>query len=104
MGQRHLVMADVVRCGAHNAEPAKTVTQADRDEFGHLRVGLQRLDGRQRHITGGHVQVKHARQDQLHRAALGTDHHVNARQVTFKRRVDLVADQQQQRDGRQPER
>ena len=104
LGQGHLVVADVVGRGAHDAKAAKTVAQADRNELGHLRVGFQRVDGGQRHITGGHVQVKHAGQDQLHRAALGPHHHVNAGQIAFKRGIDLVADQQQQRDGRQPER
>ena len=48
--------------------------------------------------------MKHARQNQLHWAALGTDYHINARQVAFKRMADLLADQQHKADGCQAQR
>ena len=98
------VVAQVIGRGANDAVALETVAHADRNQLGHLRVGLQRLHIGQRHIAGGRVDLKHARQNQLQRAAFGTHHHVNASQVARKGLLNLVVDQQHQRDGRQPQR
>ena len=67
-------------------------------------MALQRLDGRHRHVAGRHIKMQDARQNQLHRTAFGTNHHINARQIALKRGVDLVTDQQQKRHRAQPQR
>ncbi|MNV67454.1 hypothetical protein D3C71_1602570 [compost metagenome] len=65
---------------------------------------MQRLYLLQRDVAGRHVDVKHARQNELQRAALGAHHQVNAREVALERLVELRSHQQHQRDGRQAQR
>ena len=94
LGKHGRVVIDVRRPGADDAKTPKTVAQADRNNTGHLRMRLQFFHRRERHIAGRHIEVKHARQNQLHRTALGAHHHVDAGQIALERLVDLVADQQ----------
>ena len=89
-----LVEGEVRRRSTHNAKALKVVAQANGHHAGHHRVRLQRLDGLQRHVTGRHIQVKNAGQNELHRAAFGAHHHINPRQIALERLTQLVADQE----------
>ena len=82
-------MRHIVRGRSYKAEPTKTVTQAQRNQFGDLRVLLQFFHLGQRDVAGGGVDVKHTRQNQLHRAAFRTDDHVDSCQITLKSAVNL---------------
>ena len=94
--QGRAVVADVIGRAADNPEPTKTVAHADGNDFRHLRMQLQRLHGGQRNVAGGNIELQHAGQNKLHRATLGADDRIDARQVALECGVDLVADQQQE--------
>ncbi len=89
--------------GADDAVTVKVVAQADGDDAGNQRVLFQCTHRLQWHIARRHVNVQHAAQNQLHGAALGTHNHVNAGQVALEGFGELVPDQQQKGDGRQPQ-
>ena len=78
-------MGGISQRGADDAKATKTVPQTDRDDAGDQRVFLQLPHSLQRHVAGGNVQVQHAAQDQLQRAALGAHHEVNTGQITLER-------------------
>ena len=58
-----VVVLEVFIGGADDAKPTKAVAQADWNDFGHLRMAFQRLDGSQGHVTGRHIEVKNTRQN-----------------------------------------
>ena len=84
------VVRDVVVRTANNAKTLKTVAQAQWNHLRHQRMFLQFQHRLQRHIARRHVDVEHTRQNQLHRAALGPHHQIDALQVALKRFVELV--------------
>ena len=97
-------MRHIIRCRSHDAKASKAVAQTQRNQFGDSRVLLQGFHLCQRDIARGRIDMKHARQNQLHGAAFGTDDDVNALQIALKSMVDLAADEQNQRDGRHAQR
>ena len=84
--------------GADDAVALIVVAQTDRDNLGHQRVFLQRLDRRKIDIARRHVQMQHTGQNQLHRAAFGAHDHVNAGQIPVKGALHMVRYQQQKGD------
>ena len=103
-GQRCGVQLRIRQRGTDDAVALEVIAQADGDHLRDQRIGPQGIDGAQLNIAGRHIQVEHAGQNELHRAALGTHHHIDTSQVAIKSTLHLVGNQQQKRDGRQPQR
>ena len=103
-GELAAVVADIVVRRAGDAEPAERVAERERDrplDRTMLRE-LLRLD--ERDVARRRVDVKHRRQDELHRAALGARDEIDAARVAAHALLELVARQQEQRDRSDAER
>jgi len=85
-------MFGIVNCGSHNPEAMKIVAERQWDGSLHQRVFFQLLGLGKRDVTIGHVYMKHAGEDQLNRAAFGTDYQINTFEITLKTLLDLLTD------------
>ena len=104
LGQGGTVVRSVGRAGAHDAKAPEGIAQADGNELGHARVFGDLLHGLQRDVARRHVDVEHARQNELHGAAFGTHHRVNPGQIALKSPVHLFAGNPHKRNAGQAQR
>ena len=87
------------RLGADNAIAAETVAERHwYDRLDHARLGQGSGIG-DADVAGRNIDVENARQDELQGAALGAHHHVDAARVAHQVILELLREQQQQRDG-----
>ena len=78
MRKFRFVEREVTRLRADDAKAAKRITERQRhDGFDH-RMGLEFFRVGEWNISGRHVDLVNAREDELQRAALGADDHVDA--------------------------
>ena len=102
--QRHTVVRRVVGRGADDAKAAEASPRLSGISLATCGCLASSCTSSSRILPGGTSMWNTPGQDQLHGAALGADHQVDAGQVALEGAIDLLAGQQHESDGRQAQR